>query len=48
MAKTPVMPKLGVTMDEGRIIEWKIEQGKYVKQVKKFYDYASKRINDAY
>ena len=23
-------------------------EGKYVKQVKKFYDYASKRINDAY
>jgi len=27
-----VMPKLGVTMDEGRIIEWKIEQGKFVRQ----------------
>ncbi len=32
MAKTLVMPKLGVTMDEGRIIEWKIEQGSFVKK----------------
>ncbi|MDD7362628.1 MAG: 2-oxo acid dehydrogenase subunit E2 [Peptoniphilus sp.] len=46
MAKKIVMPKLGLTMKEGKIVKWHVKEGDYVKKGQDLFDVENEKLTN--